>query len=120
MLQYNPKLKSLARELRKKGVLSEVLLWQQLKGRKLHGLDFHRQKPIDNYIVDFFCSEMMLAIEIDGESHREIYEQDQERQARLESFGITILRFRDEDVKANLEGVIQSISQWFREARNKV
>lgn len=119
MLHYNPNLKALASELRKHGTLAEVLLWQHLKGRKLHGLDFHRQKPVDNYILDFFCPQAMLAIEIDGESHREIYDKDQDRQARLESLGITILRYRDEDVKANLEGVIQSITQWIQEAKDR-
>jgi very-short-patch-repair endonuclease len=119
MLNYNPELKTLARELRRQGVLSEVLLWQQLKGKQIQGLDFHRQKPIDDYIVDFFCPELMLAIEIDGESHREIYDQDQERQARLETLGITFLRYRDEDVKTNLSGVIQSIIRWIQEAKDR-
>lgn len=119
MLHYNPRLKELARKLRKQGTLSEVLLWQQLKGRKLRGYDFHRQKPIDNYIVDFYCPELQLVIEIDGYSHREKVEQDQERQSKLESFGITVLRFLDEDVKNNMYGVMQSIDQWIQEVRCK-
>jgi len=53
LLSYNPKLKQIARKLRKQGILSEVLLWKELKGKKLLGYDFHRQVPIDNYIVDF-------------------------------------------------------------------
>jgi len=69
LIPYNPKLKQLARKLRNKSTKSEVLLWNYLKGKQIKGFDFHRQKPIGNYIVDFYCSELLLAIEIDGESH---------------------------------------------------
>jgi very-short-patch-repair endonuclease len=69
ILPYNPILKDLARELRNKSTLSEVLLWQHLKGKQMLGYDFDRQKPINNFIIDFFCSELMLAIEIAGETH---------------------------------------------------
>ena len=62
---YNPELKKRARELRKKGVLSEVLLWNQLKYRKMRGYQFMRQKPIGNYIVDFYCNKLKLVIEIE-------------------------------------------------------
>ena len=68
-LKYNPKLKRVARMLRKNSTLSEVLLWNELKGKKLMGIDFHRQKPIGNYIVDFFSPELRLVIEIDGITH---------------------------------------------------
>ena len=66
---YNPKLKQRARQLRNNSTLSEVLLWNELKNGKMKGKDFHRQKPIENFIVDFFCPELALAIEIDGTSH---------------------------------------------------
>jgi len=65
-IYYNPKLKERARELRNNSTLSEVILWKQLKSRQMHGYQFMRQKPIDNYIVDFFCSKLNLIIEIDG------------------------------------------------------
>ncbi|MGV8075502.1 MAG: endonuclease domain-containing protein [Syntrophobacteraceae bacterium] len=109
ILPYNPKLKALARELRNRSTLSEVLLWNQLKGSQVRGSQFLRQKPIDNYILDFFCYDLMLAIEIDGQSHDNKVEEDAIRQQRLESFGIVILRFLDIEVKRNMEGVIQSI-----------
>lgn len=70
-------LKQLARELRKNSTLSEVLLWDELNKKKL-GFEFHRQVPIKNYIVDFFCHELMLAIEVDGSSH------DSENQFKLD------------------------------------
>ena len=77
---YHPKLKALSRNLRKKSTLSEVLLWNILKGKKIKGYQFMRQKPIDNYIVDFFCSKLKLIIEIDGISHNGKYERNQIRQ----------------------------------------
>lgn len=76
ILLYNPKLKDRAKELRKAGVLSEVLLWQELKARKFLDLDFDRQKIIGNYIVDFFCDALQLVIELDGSSHNDKYEYD--------------------------------------------
>ncbi len=85
IIPYDPKLKQLARELRNKSTLAEVLLWKHLKGKQIQGYDFHRQKPLDQYIVDFFCSELMLAIEIDGDSHDYKEREDQRRQNRLES-----------------------------------
>ncbi len=78
----------------------------------MHGFDFDRQKPIDNYIVDFFCNELMLAIEIDGDSHDSKVEYDKNRQTKLESLGLHFLRFSDLDVKSNMEGVISTIENW--------
>ena len=69
IIPYNKNLKVLARKLRKEMTFGEVLLWNELKGDKLWGFDFDRQRCIDNYIVDFYCKDLMLAIEIDGMSH---------------------------------------------------
>jgi len=79
------------------------------------GYDFDRQKPINNYIVDFFCNELMLAIEIDGISHDYKVAEDEMRQSKLESLGIRFLRFNDSDVKENIEGVVTSIRNWILE-----
>ncbi len=75
------------------------------------GYDFHRQKPIDNFIVDFFCNKLKLAIELDSYTHtfEEIAEKDASKQERLKEFGITVLRFCDEDVMKNTDGVLQVI-----------
>ena len=110
-LKYNPKLKERAKYLRNNSTLSEVLLWIQIKNKKL-GFDFHRQKPIDNYVVDFFCPELMLAIEIDGVSHNDKVEYDKFRQKKLEKLGLNFIRFRDEDVKKNLQGCIDLLKEW--------
>lgn len=115
ILPYNTKLKLLARELRKNSTLSEVLLWNEIKGKRLSGFEFHRQVPIDNFIVDFFCHELMLAIEIDGDSHNQIYKEDKKRQQKLEQLGVEFLRFDDLEVKKNLINVLRAIEQWIKE-----
>ena len=111
-IHYDPKLKERARALRKAGVLSEVLLWNELKSRKLRGHQFSRQKPIEKYIVDFYCSKLSLVIEIDGSSHSPRPAHDSHRQARLESLGLTVLRFLDSNVRNNLASVVASIDDW--------
>jgi len=111
-IYYNPALKQKARELRNNSTLSEVLLWRELKKLKKYGYDFHRQKPVGNYIVDFFCYRLMLAIEIDGESHVGIELKDERRQESIESLGIKFLRFDDLEVKWNIDGVIKKIKEW--------
>ena len=112
IIPYNPKLKQIARNLRNNSTLLGVLLWRELKGKKVSGYDFHRQKPIDNYIVDFFCNELSLAIEIDGVSHDGKIEYDEDRQRKLESLGARFLRFTDREVKTNLHGVVMTIEEW--------
>jgi very-short-patch-repair endonuclease len=108
---YNPKLKLLARKLRNNSTYTEVLLWNQLKNKKLNGYDFHRQKPILNYILDFFCHELYLAIEVDGITHDTENQQvkDKARQSEIEALGITFLRFDDMDIKTQMDGVISQI-----------
>ena len=112
IIKYKPKLKQIARKLRKQGILSEVLLWKELKGKKLLGYDFHRQKPLRNFVVDFFCHELMLAIEIDGASHNENYENDKKRQEDLEAEGINFLRYYDGHIKQHLGDVVANIKEW--------
>jgi very-short-patch-repair endonuclease len=108
-IRYDPKLKQLSRELRNDSTLAEVLLWNQLKRRKMRGCQFARQKPIDQYIVDFYCPKLHLVIEIDGDSHRSKFQQDSERQRRLESAGFSFLRFHDRDVKKDMRNVLRVI-----------
>ncbi len=68
-IYYNPKLKQLARNLRNNSTLAEVLLWNEVKGKRILGFQFLRQKPIGSFIIDFYCPKHKLAIEIDGDSH---------------------------------------------------
>ncbi|MCZ2248047.1 MAG: DUF559 domain-containing protein [Bacteroidia bacterium] len=111
---YNPKLKELARQLRNNSTFAEVLLWNELKNKQIKGYDFHRQKPILNYILDFFCLELYLAIEVDGISHdnEERMIKDSKRQNEIEALGISFLRFSDEEIKTQLEGVVKEIERY--------
>lgn len=117
IIPYNPKLKELARKLRKNMTFSEVLLWQELKGKQMLGFDFDRQRPIDEYIVDFYCKDLKLAIEIDGNYHYhdDQPEKDKLRQVRLEFLGVHFLRFDDADVKNNIKWVLNEIYNWIKE-----
>ena len=110
IITYNPKLKEYARQLRNNSTLSEVLLWQKIKNKAL-GVQFHRQVPLKEYIVDFYCHELILAIEIDGDSHLYKYNYDKKRQGELENLGITFLRFSDFEVKQNMFSVALTLEQ---------
>lgn len=112
IIPYKPYLKKLARKLRNNGTQTEILLWHELKNKKMKGYDFDRQRPIDDYIVDFYCKDLMLAIEIDGESHIGAEEFDKIRQERLESLGVRFLRFNSMDVFYNLDNVVKEIEKW--------
>jgi len=94
--------------------LGEVLLWNELKQKRMLGYDFDRQKPIDNFIVDFYCKDLKLAIEVDGASHyvEGAFEKDKIRQKKLENLGVKFLRFDDEDMKQQMKGVVKEIEYW--------
>ena len=113
IIPYNPKLKNLARELRKNMTFGEVLLWQEIRNRRL-GYQFHRQVPIDAFIVDFYCHELQLAIEIDGSSHNhpEMSKIDIRRQQKLEKLGVNFLRFGEAEVRKNTGRVVSDIHNW--------
>ncbi len=111
-LPYDPWLKKIARKLRNNMTVAEIMLWRRLKGKQMRGYDFHRQKPIDRYVVDFFCPRLKLVLEIDGISHEGKLEKDEKRQKELERHGVTFLRFDDLEVKRNLDGVVAAIEEW--------
>ncbi len=108
-LPSNPQLKQRARELRRQGVLSEVLFWNEVKLKRILDLDFDRQKIIGNYIVDFYIKKLGIVIEIDGISHNEKIEEDEIRDNYLRGLGLTVIRYSDLDVKHNLDNVIQDL-----------
>ena len=111
IIPYNKNLVKRARVLRNNMTFSEVLLWEELKNKNMMGFDFDRQKPISNFIVDFYCKDLLLAIEIDGESHGfdGAEEKDEKRQQIIESYGVHFLRFDDQDVKIDISGVVATI-----------
>ncbi len=109
-LPYNPNLKVRARELRKAGNLPEVLFWQRVHKKKFKGYDFDRQKIIGNYIVDFFCTNCNVVIEIDGSSHDEKVEYDQQRDAYFESLGLFVIHIPVADVLKHMDGVMEMLN----------
>ena len=116
IIPYNPKLIKYARELRNNSTFTEIIMWNYLKKKQLLGYDFDRQIPIDNYIVDFYCKDLMLAIELDGESHYGNKERDRIRDEKLRKLGVTLLRFDDLEVKYNTEKVLAEIERWIKES----
>jgi very-short-patch-repair endonuclease len=103
-LPYNPKLKEFAKNNRKKGMIHEVLIWNLLKNGNINNLDFDRQKIIGNYIVDFFCAELNLVIEIDGSSHLQKKEYDANRDEFLRGLGLRVIHIE-------AQAVLQRFSQ---------
>ena len=101
----------LARDLRKAQTPAEEILWSALRGRQLNGLKFRRQYRIYNYIVDFFCRDLNLIVEVDGEIHDSDQQtaRDVNRDAHLESLGYRVLRFTNQEVLADLENVLNRI-----------
>jgi very-short-patch-repair endonuclease len=95
VIPYNPKLKELAKKLRQNMTFSEVKLWNEIKNGKMMNYDFDRQRPIGNYIVDFYCKDLKLAIEVDGITHEDskVILKDAIRQKELETLGLSFLRF---------------------------
>ena len=98
-----------AKALRSNQTDAEQRLWYHLRAHRFMGLKFKRQKPIGRYIVDFVCLEHRLIIELDGGQHAEQVAYDQERDEWLRSQGYTVLRFWNNDVMQNLEGMLEQI-----------
>ncbi len=98
-----------ARILRKNLTDAEKCLWQKLNRRQIGSVKFRRQQPIGEYIVDFVCLERQLIVELDGGQHAEQIAYDEARTAWLQSKGYRVLRFWNNDVLANTDGVVQTI-----------
>jgi very-short-patch-repair endonuclease len=99
----------MAKNLRKRPTEAEKLLWKHLKANQFEGFKFRRQQPIDNYIVDFVCFVNRVVIEVDGGQHAIEKEKDIERDNYLKKHGFKILRFWNNDVLANISGVLEVI-----------
>ena len=109
---FNKKSQTSKRKLLRNRVpASELLLWPRLKNRQLNGFRFRRQYGIDRYVVDFYCPELRLAIEIDGDYHSslDMKEYDPVRQGAIEALGITFLRFSNKEIESDLEEVLKNI-----------
>ena len=95
--------------LRNKGTAAEATLWKLLKGRGAGGYKFRRQQGIGPYILDFFCPELSVCVEIDGSSHDYKYEYDEQRTSYLQQHGIRVIRFTNEQIWANPQWVADEI-----------
>jgi very-short-patch-repair endonuclease len=117
IIPYNPLLKELTKKFRQNMTFSEVKLWNELKNGKMLGYDFDRQRPIGNYIVDFYCKDLLLALEIDGITHcdEKMISKDKIRQDQLEEFGVNFLRFDTLFVVNKIESVLKEIQNWIIE-----
>ena len=110
IIHYNQNLKPLASQLRNTSTQSEIRLWKYLKGKQT-GARFIRQKPIGTYILDFYCKELQIAIELDGLSHHfeETMKRDDEKEVYLKSLNIEVLRFEDKEVMGDIDNVMAVI-----------
>src|SRR5512143_1668684 len=106
---YPPILQA-TRELRQPQTPAEQKLWSRLRNHQLDGLKFRRQHPIDKFIIDFYCAEAKLCIEVDGDSHAEQVEYDEARTAYLNELGYTVIRFTNREVFAQCAAVLQAIA----------
>ena len=120
IIPYNSNLKDIAKQLRQNATLSEVILCKHLHQKKMLGYDFDRQKPILNYIVDFYCKDLKLVIEIDGNSHHheDAYKADVIRQTEIEQYGVEFLRFSDKQIKHDILNVLFEIETWIENKMN--
>jgi very-short-patch-repair endonuclease len=115
---YNKKLKQFAREHRNNSTKAEIKLWTEvLKAKKLFGFSFKRQRPIGNYIADFYCQKLNLVIEVDGYSHHfdEVLEKDKAKTDFLKKLSITVLRFTDNEVLNEINNIHLCLEQYVNE-----
>jgi len=100
-----------ANDLRKRTTNAEKLLWEKLRNRQLNGLKFRRQHPVSIFIADFYCHEQKLIIELDGEIHNTIENQeyDKNRTKEIEKYGIKVIRFKNEEIENNMSDVLKII-----------
>lgn len=114
IIPYKPILKEYARWLRNHSTQAEIRMWKYLKGKRMKGYDFHRQKPIDSFILDFFCHELMLGIEVDGFTHKweKTKKKDKIKENKMNELGISILRFSDEEVMIEHDKVLKIIEDY--------
>jgi very-short-patch-repair endonuclease len=107
----SPKIKARAKKLRKRMTYTEKVLWQELRKNRLRYFYFRRQHPISRFIVDFYCHELRLVIEVDGSYHysAEQREKDLNRTAELEKFGIKVIRFDNNEIIRNIRKVTSQL-----------
>jgi len=120
-IPYNASLKERAREMRNNPTLSEQRFWfEVLRNKNFYDYNFLRQKILLNYIVDFYCSELLLAIELDGESHLSNEEYDRKRTDKLSKYGVKIIRYYNYDISGSLGGVSDALLEEINKRRKEL
>ncbi|HCX20797.1 MAG: DNA methylase [Flammeovirgaceae bacterium] len=117
IIPYNPDLVEIARKRRNKSSKTEIKLWYFLKDKRMKGYEFHRQKPLLNYIADFFCHELLLVIELEGNSH--FPDKDITQEKDFENIGLTVLRFSRDAIFKETNTVLKTIETTIEEIENK-
>jgi very-short-patch-repair endonuclease len=114
IIPYRQDLKAKARQQRNNATKAEIKLWQRLKAKKMMGYDFDRQKPLGNFIVDFYCRELRLCIEVDGLTHQwgETASRDKAKDDFLRSQSLHVQRFTDEEVMDHIDRVVKVIENY--------
>ena len=121
MDEYKSILKPISRVLRKEMTETEQIIWSHIRRKKMSGIQFYRQKPVDRFILDFYASAIKLVLEIDGSQHHEIEhaERDKNRDTILGQLGIHVLRIDNNQVKYQLNAVLEKIYQIVEELKLK-
>ncbi len=118
--RYLSSLRELCRNNRKNPTRAEFVLWHFVIKRRLTGYKFLRQKPVDRFILDFYCPKLLLAVEVDGDSHDNRQTYDHERDLRLSQIGIKTIRYTNQQVLDNLEDVYEDIANEIKIRKNEL
>lgn len=113
------KLKPLARQMRKEPTAAEHKLWQRIRGKQVLGYKFRRQHAFERFIVDFYCSETRLIVEVDGPTHEYTPDEDAIRQKFLEGLGFKVIRFTNLEVLKQMEAVLNEIARVLGQPRHQ-
>ena len=122
IIPYKPYLIAIAQKLRNNSSKPEIIFWNQVKQKKFKGYDFHRQKPLLNYIVDFYCHELNLIIEIDGKQHDTEYqaEKDAERDESLKKWDLTVIRIPAAEILDDVTAVMTILEAQIENIEQKI
>ncbi|CAN5344869.1 endonuclease domain-containing protein [soil metagenome] len=114
-VRYNKNLKLLARQMRNNSTPAEIALWMKLRQNQFMGYDFHRQKPIGNFIADLYCYNLRLVIEVDGQGHytdEDTMRRDNMKDEYLKSIGFVVIRFTNDEVLTKMNNVLHQLEQF--------
>jgi very-short-patch-repair endonuclease len=120
IIPYDARLVKPSRELRKRQTEAEAILWALLRRKNVSSYKFTRQKPIDKFIVDFYCSKLLLGVEVDGPIHKQREQYDERRTQIINYYDIKMIRFRNEEIFDDLPAVARVLSKEIRLRENEI